>query len=306
MSVFVNNFFTIWESNSHIVKACPGRFDLPPGRSWYLAQPPRIRHTAVTMDASLLTTTRLEEITGNAWPALQTRLYDGWLLRTAKRVSKRSNSVWPLYGSTVDAETKINECERFYRSIGQRCIFKLTDQSVPTDLDARLAARGYVVVDRTLVQTLELSTRTPSGSKAPDGLRLHTEVGFTDAWSEAFAQAGDLYRDALGTTAELFSRITDTVITVRATRSPAMVGCGYVVIDAASAYAGLYAISVMPHVRRCGIGRAITAALLSAAADGGAGVAYLQVVEENAPARALYAQLGFTEHYAYWYRVEKR
>lgn len=255
---------------------------------------------------------RLEEITGNAWPALQTRLYDGWLLRSAQRVSKRSNSVWPLYGSTIDLETKIDECERYYHALDQRCIFKLTDESVPPDLDERLASRGYMTVDRTLVQTRALSPaagRAKPGETADhEGVRLNTEVGFSDAWFDAFARAGDLYRDALATTTLLFRRITDTVVTVRAedrgeAESAAVVGCGYAVIDSAGGYAGLYGISVVPPARRRGIGRAITAALLDAAAEHGARSAYLQVVQENAPARDLYAQLGFTDHHAYWYRV---
>ena len=46
----------------------------------------------------------------------------------------------------------------------------------------------------------------------------------------------------------------------------------------------------------------MVAALLAAARDHGASRAYLQVGEDNAPARRLYRRFGFETRYAYWYR----
>ena len=47
-------------------------------------------------------------------------------------------------------------------------------------------------------------------------------------------------------------------------------------------------------------------ALVSWAAERGATRAYLEVTADNEPAVALYASLGFTEHYRYAYRTPHR
>ena len=36
----------------------------------------------------------IEELTLNAWPPLQTQLYDGWLLGFSGGYTRRANSVW--------------------------------------------------------------------------------------------------------------------------------------------------------------------------------------------------------------------
>ena len=58
-----------------------------------------------------------EEITLNAWPALQTVLMDGWVVRFANGYTKRANSVNPLYPSTQPLKRKIEACERLYFAI---------------------------------------------------------------------------------------------------------------------------------------------------------------------------------------------
>ena len=52
-----------------------------------------------------------------------------------------------------------------------------------------------------------------------------------------------------------------------------------------------------------GLGRAVTAAMLDWARAQGSAYAYLQVNADNAPAIRLYRTLGFTDAYAYHYRI---
>ena len=69
---------------------------------------------------------RVEELTISAWPALHTLLYDGWVLRLAAGFTRRANSVWPLYESTLGLERKVEACEQVYRRAEQRVVFKMT------------------------------------------------------------------------------------------------------------------------------------------------------------------------------------
>jgi GNAT superfamily N-acetyltransferase len=67
-------------------------------------------------------------------------------------------------------------------------------------------------------------------------------------------------------------------------------------------WVGLFEINVTRAHRRRGLGRSLSSALLRWGAGGGASRAYLQVVHDNEPAKALYGSLGFTPAYRYWYR----
>src|SRR4051812_28687177 len=93
----------------------------------------------------------MEERSINAWPALQTLLYDGWVLRFSNRYTRRANSVNPLYPSTLGINQKISACEQFYGRHGLNTVFKMTAQSTP-GLDALLAEQGYWPDAHTSVQ----------------------------------------------------------------------------------------------------------------------------------------------------------
>jgi len=65
---------------------------------------------------------------------------------------------------------------------------------------------------------------------------------------------------------------------------------------------GVFSMLTLVPARRRGLGRAVLVALARAATSAGAEWLYLQVEEDNASARALYAQLGFAARHGYHYR----
>ena len=69
-------------------------------------------------------------------------------------------------------------------------------------------------------------------------------------------------------------------------------------------YIGIYAIHVKEKYRGQGFARQICTSLLKEGMTKGAQNAYLQVVKGNTPAKRLYASLGFTDSYTYWFRVQ--
>ncbi len=84
-----------------------------------------------------------------AWPAYEQRTYDGWILRYAGGVTKRANSVLAL-GRPADLAGAIEAAEAFYAEKGQRSVFSVGVGAMP-GLDDELAARGYGVVDPTVI-----------------------------------------------------------------------------------------------------------------------------------------------------------
>jgi hypothetical protein len=86
----------------------------------------------------------IEERCLNACPPMQQVLYDGWVIRLADGYTRRANSVSPIYLGHTDPEDKIAVCEGLYRERGLLPIFKMTPLNHPLQLDAILAARGYM------------------------------------------------------------------------------------------------------------------------------------------------------------------
>ena len=73
----------------------------------------------------------IEELSMNAWPAMQTLHYDGWVLRFADGYTKRANSVYPLYPSEINVDEKIDFCESFYRRPGPADRFQIDRRQHP-------------------------------------------------------------------------------------------------------------------------------------------------------------------------------
>ena len=70
---------------------------------------------------------------------------------------------------------------------------------------------------------------------------------------------------------------------------------GLVLARVAADEAEILTLAVIPAARRAGLGAALMAAAMTAAAAQGARTMFLEVAEPNAAARGLYAGLGFNE-----------
>jgi ribosomal protein S18 acetylase RimI-like enzyme len=239
---------------------------------------------------------QIEELSMNALPALQTVLYDGWILRFANGYSRRANSINPLYQGAHNIEEKITACEGLFQAKKQKVVFKLTPSPCPANLDEVLASKGYVEEGRTSVQLTDL-TRVPEPSHA-----AQISDSLTSEWFDNYCkmnQVEDRYRHTLE---QMLPNITGKIAFTSLVRDGKVVACGLGVLE--GFYVGIYDIVTDPSWRNQGLGHALVLNILSWAEHNGAQTAYLQVVATNEPALRLYSKLGFREAYQYWYRTQ--
>jgi GNAT superfamily N-acetyltransferase len=206
---------------------------------------------------------------------------------------------------------KVRYCENVYAREQLQTIFRLTSISEHEPLESLLAGRGYEYTDPTEVLTLPLApTPMPTPTPTPTPTPVAAEATVADA---------DLHLLTLDAWLDVYSRLTAMPATARALQAAILKGiqgeslfavlgdpanpraCGLAVLE--EDLVGLFDIFTRASERGRGHGAALVGALLGRARDAGAKLAYLQVVTDNLPARALYARLGFTGSYRYWYRV---
>jgi len=252
------------------------------------------------IEATILT---LETLAARAWPAHQRESVDGWQLRFSEGVTRRANSVWP--NATIGAKAldeKLAQVEAFYAHHQLPARYQISPAAQPVDLDAILAERGYHSVARTAVQTTALTTiltRTPGLRSQPD-FEVELAEEFDEVWFAAFCE----FENITGHTAIVLRAILESIrplngfALLRIDGAPAALALGVVEDD----WLGIFCMATDPAFRRRGAASAILRTLAIWAQLYDAQRAYLQVMDENAPARALYARLGFETLYHYHYR----
>ena len=250
---------------------------------------------------------RIEEASLNAWPAHQCLVDQGWLLRFADSYTRRSNSVNPIYAVADDSPivesdneviARIACCEAHYQARKQPTIFKLTPLAQPAHLDELLAARGYVHDAPTTVRRRSLSDPLPVSES--EGT-VQIEGTISDTWIEHFARFSDLQDGQRSALRGILQNIVPTTGYATLRVNGEAVACALAVVE--GTIVGLYDIVTSPTARGRGYGVHMLAALLEWAKQQRATLAYLQVMDNNLPAKRLYDKLGFTELYPYWYRV---
>ena len=232
------------------------------------------------------------------WPAATVERLDGWILRCNDGVTHRANSVFTVdFPEGSDAATAIAAAAAFFAAHGQPPCFMISPASMPRDLDRRLAARGYVVEEPSLVRIAEARSaralpRTDAGvdvAEQPDAAWTRTFLSQYEGTADAAARLG------------IIARIEPLAgfATARVDGHVAAIGMG-VVEDGWMTVLGMYTPAPW---RSRGYGGAVLGALAAWAESVGAANLFLQVTASNGPAIRLYDKAGFRTVYGYHYRL---
>lgn len=239
----------------------------------------------------------IEELAANAVPPLVWQELDGWRVRYAGGVTRRANSVLAArHGERLALDERIDLAEAFYRRRGAVCRFQLCPASAPAGLEAALVARGYTTSPPTLVQT------------APIGALLAQAAGraavaetFDEGWLAAYAVGeGETNPAKIGARREMLQRIGPPAGFAAVAEGGRLAAVALGVVE--RGHLGIFSVATAPDARGRGYATLALGDLGAWAAGYGATRAYLQVYSPNAPALALYAKLGFSTLYHYWYR----
>lgn len=243
------------------------------------------------VDAALIT--HLEKLALAAWPAEETVWLGGWAMRATQGFTKRANSANAMVpqGAFVIAR---EAAEAFYDARGLPTIFRLTPLA-PVDTDDALAMAGYMKDDPSRVMIAAL------GDVAGPTAELEIGDVATKDWLDGFAAANSVPAASRHLHDGIIKRIVAKTGFARLTQEGRFIGYGLAVRD--DAWLGLFDLVIAPDFRGKGYGKRLLKGLMAWGFAQGARHAYLQVREVNSAARRLYAGCGFTDAYAYHYRI---
>jgi ribosomal protein S18 acetylase RimI-like enzyme len=234
----------------------------------------------------------VEEACMNAWPTAKQALFRGWLFRAAGGAVRRTNSINPLRGSDYDPRRILDDAARFYARHDRPLIFRVPE--IASGLDAALAELGYAAEAETCTIAAPLEA---SRKSAADGVELDLTPSSEWLAARAAALGGACADDHAAALASIV--LPKAFVSVR--NRTAVVSRAFGVID--RRYLVVESVWTKEEERNRGFARRAVAALMEWGRRAGARMACLQAMADNAPARALYARLGFaTELYRYCYR----
>lgn len=242
---------------------------------------------------------RIEDAGINASAPPQQRWVDGWLVRMSPGKAKRARCIQAVAEGRLPLDQRLALAAEALAEAGLPLIARITPFSRPADLDRELAARGWHRLDDTRVMVADLARLPPA--ELPPGTRL-ARLG-----PEAYAElVGGLRGSPLVQRVAHAERLRASPVpyegwALRDASGDGLLCCGQTAREAD--LVGLYDVFTPPDARGQGFARRLCGALLAQAAVNGARTAYLQVDADNAPARAAYRRLGFSDAYGYHYRT---
>jgi len=241
----------------------------------------------------------IEELAANAWrPEIEQSL-DGWRLRYNQGVNRRCNSVWPnQLGGNIDLEERLDLVEAFYARWQIRPRYQLCPAAKPENLAEILAERGYTDDAHTAVQIAPIRAVHKTTLANPDYL-VEIAPKFNQPWFDLYTHTEGLDKLGADMRQGTLNRIGSQAgfAILRIDGKTVAVGLG--VLE--RGWVGIFCMATHPSFRRQGAASSLLNALASWGKEQGANEMYLQVMENNPPALALYAYAGFEKVYQYYY-----
>lgn len=238
----------------------------------------------------------IEEAAVRSWPALQRAPIDGWLWRSTSGGSVRANTVATLAFSGVDVEAAIDTAEHLYRRAGAPPRFTISEVSVPSDLDQRLAARGYQRGDDHVTMAKSVS----ACAMPADVAALGPEP--TPEWMAIYLSG--LTDDRRGVAPRILAGLPPRRMYFACRRQDRPLTSGLSIAE--GQFASVQCMATAQEAQRQGGARSVLAAIESWAAAQGCAMLYLQTDAGNAAAQALYRGYGFALAGRYHTRVLMR
>lgn len=245
---------------------------------------------------------QLDLIALRSMPALRTELYDGWLLRFNQGFTGRANSISAMDAGVLALDEKIAYCEACYVEHELPIMFRLTDMSQPSELEAVLIERGYELRDGdgSLTQVQSAAIATQDIDTGPFTVRQYSQANAE--WVEAIAALAGKSASDYAVLQSMLVMVEQPVCCALMLDGdePVAVAIGVVEGD----WLGVFSLLVSATRRQQGLGTLLMRVLFNWAIGVGASHSYLQVMANNPPALRLYGKLGYQPVYRYWYRVK--
>lgn len=234
-----------------------------------------------------LTDPKYYDVVEATWPAAGKRRLGPVTLRDGQGGGSRVSAASV---DTTASEAEIEAAEQAMRAMGQDCLFMVRDGQ--DELDAQLAARGYVVKDPVNLWLCPIEQLTDQEIPRVTTFAL---------WSPLEIQREIWIAGGIGPERQaVMDRAAGPKAALLARHDDKPAGAGFVAVH--DGVAMVHALEILPHQRRRGMGVWMMRQAALWAAENGAHEMAVLCTKENAGANGLYASLGMTNCGQYHYR----
>ncbi|MEA2024756.1 MAG: GNAT family N-acetyltransferase [Actinomycetota bacterium] len=234
----------------------------------------------------------VERAAAHAWPARERISLGEWVLSAGDGFSRRRNSTVPIGPVPSDLIGRMDDVAAWYATRGLPVLYRITPMCDPA-VDDALDQRGFSIEAPVLVMTRSLGADEPAAE-------IGMSPSATEDWISTELAALGIDRSLVDPWVATIQAVPSPASFVTATHGTESVGAGFGVVT--DDLLGIFEMAVRPNERRRGHARRMMKALHSFGHQHGAEQAFLQVVERDAAAVALYRSIGYEVSHRYWYR----